>query len=232
MRFNAVRVGLMVLAVCPVGRAAEHVTFKNGFEQDCVRHEVVGDKVRLYFAGKGAEANFQDLSADSVLRVEEIADVPVIADAPPTVVAPKAPNAELTKAEMKEMLAHAGDAHNIDADLLASVVRAESGGQVKAVSRTGAKGLMQLMPGTANEMGVEDAFRPEQNIAGGTAYLDALLTRYHDNVVKALAAYNAGPGAVDKYHGVPPYRETQAYVARVIREFNRRKQMALVARSE
>jgi soluble lytic murein transglycosylase-like protein len=133
---------------------------------------------------------------------------------------------------MKEMLAHAGDAHNIDTDLLASVVRAESGGQVKAVSRTGAKGLMQLMPGTASEMGVEDAFRPEQNIAGGTAYLDSLLTRYHDNVALALAAYNAGPGAVDKYHGVPPYRETRAYVARVIREFNRRKQMALVARAQ
>jgi soluble lytic murein transglycosylase-like protein len=232
MRFNAVRVGLMVLAVCPLAHAAEHITFKNGFEQDCVRHEIVGDKVRLYFAGKGAEANFQDLSADSVLRVEEVADVPVSADAPQTAVAVKTPGAELTKAEMKEILAHAGDAHNIDADLLASVVRAESGGQVKAVSRTGAKGLMQLMPGTANEMGVEDAFRPEQNIAGGTAYLDTLLTRYHDNVALALAAYNAGPGVVDKYHGVPPYRETRAYVARVIREFNRRKQMALVARAQ
>jgi len=232
MRLNSARIGLMVLAVCPLGYAAEHVTFKNGFEQECARHEVVGDKVRLYFAGKGAEANFQDLSADSVLRVEEVADVPVIADAATTTVTAKTPDTTLTTAEMKEMLAHAGDAHNIDADLLASVVRAESGGQVKAVSRTGAKGLMQLMPGTANGMGVEDAFRPEQNIAGGTTYLDALLTRYHDNVALALAAYNAGPGAVDKYHGVPPYRETRAYVARVIREFNRRKQMALVARAQ
>ena len=232
MRFSAVRVGLMVLAVCPLGRAAEHVTRKNGFDVDCVWHEVVGDKVRLYFSAKNAEANFLEVAADSVVRVEEVADVPVIADVAQPAVAVKTPTAELTKAEMQEMLAHAGDAHNIDADLLASVVRAESGGQVKAVSRTGAKGLMQLMPGTANEMGVEDAFRPEQNIAGGTAYLDALLTRYHDNVALALAAYNAGPGAVDKYHGVPPYRETRAYVARVIREFNRRKQMALVARAQ
>ena len=129
------------------------------------------------------------------------------------------------------MLTHAGDAHHIDEDLLACVVRAESGGQVRAVSRVGAQGLMQLMPGTASAMGVADAFQPEQNIAGGTAYLDALLTRYHDNVALALAAYNAGPGAVDKYHGVPPYRETRAYVARIIREFNRRKQTALIAQT-
>jgi soluble lytic murein transglycosylase-like protein len=107
------------------------------------------------------------------------------------------------------------------------VVHAESGGQVKAVSRTGARGLMQLMPGTASELGVKDAFVADQNVEGGTKYLDALLTRYHDNIALALAAYNAGPGAVDKYHGVPPFRETRAYVSRVIREFNRRKTVLL-----
>jgi soluble lytic murein transglycosylase-like protein len=127
---------------------------------------------------------------------------------------------------MQTMLTHAGDEHNIDADLLASVVKAESGGHARAVSRVGAQGLMQLMPATAGELGVHDSFQPEENIAGGTAYLDILLTRYHDNVALALAAYNAGPAAVDRYHGVPPYRETRAYVARVIREFNRRKQIA------
>jgi len=110
----------------------------------------------------------------------------------------------------------------VDEDLLASVVKAESGGNVHAVSRTGARGLMQLMPGTANELGVADSFQPEQNVRGGTTYLDALLTRYHDNMALALAAYNAGPLAVDRYHGIPPYHETQAYVARVIHEFNRR----------
>jgi soluble lytic murein transglycosylase-like protein len=81
---------------------------------------------------------------------------------------------------------------------------------------------MQLMPGTARQLGVADSFAPDQNVRGGTAYFDALLTRYHDNIALALAAYNAGPSAVDRYHGIPPYRETQLYVARVIHEFNRR----------
>jgi hypothetical protein len=212
----------------------EHVTLKNGFELDCVRREAVGDKVRLYLAGNGkapaGDSNYLEVAADSVIRVETVADVPepeaAVMPSPVTIMT--AP----TKEEMHEMLAHAGAAHHIDEDLLASVVRAESGGRVRAISRTGARGLMQLMPSTASAMGVDDAFEPEQNVAGGTAYLDALLTRYHDNVALALAAYNAGPGAVDKYHGIPPYRETREYVARVIREFNRRKQIALIAQTK
>ena len=127
------------------------------------------------------------------------------------------------------MLARAGEQHNIDADLLASVIKAESNGNALAVSRAGARGLMQLMPGTASTLGVQDSFAPEQNIRGGTAYLDQLLTRYKDNIALALAAYNAGPIAVDRYHGIPPYRETRAYVARVIREFNRRKLATLAS---
>jgi hypothetical protein len=235
MCFKTFALGTVLMAaVCPLTHAAEHVTLKNGFELDCARREAVGDKVRLYLIEKGgavADSNYLEVAADSVVRVETIADVaePVVAQkiqGPVTIMT--AP----TKEEMHEMLANAGEAHHIDEDLLASVVRAESGGQVRAVSRTGAQGLMQLMPGTANAMGVQDAFQPQQNIAGGTAYLDTLLTRYHDNVALALAAYNAGPGAVDKYHGVPPYRETREYVARVIREFNRRKQMALVAQAK
>ena len=81
---------------------------------------------------------------------------------------------------------------------------------------------MQLMPDTAAGLGVQDSFQPEQNVRGGSTYLDSLLTKYHDNLAMALAAYNAGPEAVDKYHGIPPYSETRAYVARVIHEFNRR----------
>ena len=121
------------------------------------------------------------------------------------------------------MLAKAGEQHHLDADLLASIVHAESGGNPHAVSRTGARGLMQLMPGTATGLGVKDSFRPEENIRGGTAYLDSLLVKYGDNLAVALAAYNAGPAAVARWHGVPPYRETRAYVARVIHGFNVRR---------
>jgi soluble lytic murein transglycosylase-like protein len=219
-------------AACPVARALEHVTLKNGFELDCVRREVIGDKVRLYLTGAASAGDsYLEVAADSVMRVETTADIPqpvVTTKVMEAAVVPATP----TKEEMRQMLAHAGAEHNIDADLLASVVRAESGGQVRAVSRAGARGLMQLMPGTATAMGVDDAFQPQQNVAGGTAYLDILLKRYHDNLSLALAAYNAGPAAVDKYHGIPPYHETREYVARVIREFNRRKQMALIALSK
>lgn len=231
-RFRSIlfAVGVMA-ALCPFANAVEHVTLKNGFELDCVRREVVGDKVRLYFAGEGSAAaggaGYLEVAADSVVRVETVVEAPE-AVAPVKIPSPMPIAAAPTKEEMHEMLAHAGAQHNIDQDLLASVVRAESGGQARAVSRTGARGLMQLMPGTATAMGVDDAFRPDQNISGGTAYLDSLLTRYHDNLALALAAYNAGPGAVDRYHGVPPYRETREYVVRVIREFNRRKQVAAV----
>ena len=107
-------------------------------------------------------------------------------------------------------------------DLVRAVVQVESGYNARAVSSAGAQGLMQLMPATAASMGVKNSFQPQQNVSGGSEYLDELLTRYGNNLAMALAAYNAGPEAVDRYHGIPPYPETHAYVARVIHEFNRR----------
>jgi hypothetical protein len=223
----------LLLAVMPA-HAALHVTLQNGSEFDCTRQEAIdGGKVRLYLFPTGPQDvrddDYVDVAASAVSRVETEPD-PVFAVAA-AVPAVSGKTTALTQAEMQGMLVNAGSRHNVDADLLAAVVKAESAGQVRAVSRTGAEGLMQLMPGTAKQQGVADAFRPEQNIAGGTAYLDELLTRYHDNVALALAAYNAGPAAVDRYHGIPPFHETQAYVARVIREFNRRKQIAMQAAS-
>jgi hypothetical protein len=217
------------LVLSPMVQAAEHVILRNGFELDCTRQEVHGDHVRLYLASADHSntTNYMDVASDAVVRVEMIPEPLPNVEAPSADTGIHGPSATtLTKEEMHTILASAGTEHNIDADLLASVVKAESGGRVRAVSRMGAQGLMQLMPATAHQLGVENAFEPKENIGGGTAYLDMLLTRYHNNVALALAAYNAGPAAVDRYHGIPPYAETRAYVARVIREFNRRKRSA------
>ena len=111
----------------------------------------------------------------------------------------------------------------LDADFIASVIRAESGGNANAVSPKGARGLMQLMPGTANQLGVKNSFDAAQNVDGGVRYLIQLLQQFNYDVAKALAAYNAGPQRVAEYKGVPPYRETRAYVARIIRDYNRKK---------
>src|SRR5204862_1166347 len=100
---------------------------------------------------------------------------------------------------------------------------AESGFKPHAVSPKGAQGLMQLMPHTASQLGVANAFDPKANVEGGTRYLRELLERYNFDLVKALAAYNAGPHRVEQYRGVPPYYETRAYIARIIRDFNRQK---------
>jgi hypothetical protein len=209
---------LALLGAVPAVHAAEEVTLTNGFHLLCDHREETGGKVRL-FTSKGS-GNFVEVDAAEIASVNTVPDPPAVTAPGEGITEPK-----LTDADVHQLISKAGASHNLDVDLLASVVRAESGGNIHAVSRTGAQGLMQLMPGTAAELGVADSFRADQNINGGTAYLDALLVRYHENLALALAAYNAGPAAVDKYHGVPPYRETRVYVARVIREFNRRKQL-------
>lgn len=108
---------------------------------------------------------------------------------------------------------------NVSLPFLVAVIAVESAGKVKARSHVGAQGLMQLMPATARRFGVSNAYAPAQNIRAGAQYLDWLLRRFGDDAVLALAGYNAGEGAVDKYSGVPPYRETRAYVAKVAGAF-------------
>ncbi len=208
--------GLAGMASMVQAHASERITLRNGFEIRCNHHDQAGDRVRLYLSS--GDDNYIEIATDDVAGVEIVADPPP----PPIVAAPHVHDARLSTADLGEMLAKAGHQYNLDVDLLASVVKAESGGNAHAVSRAGARGLMQLMPGTASGLGVQDSFKPDQNVRGGSAYLDALLTHYNDNMALALAAYNAGPAAVDKYHGIPPYHETRAYVARVIHEFNRR----------
>src|SRR5262245_41131120 len=122
--------------------------------------------------------------------------------------------------DLSALAAAAARKHGLDPELVMAVAQVESGLNAGAVSRKGAQGLMQLMPPTARDMGVTDAFDPLQNLEGGTRDLRELLSRNDGDLKRALAAYNAGPGAVDKYKGVPPYRETLAYVRRVLEKYS------------
>jgi soluble lytic murein transglycosylase-like protein len=214
-RFHPVPIAAAVALACiaaPAAHAFDRVTLRNGFSYDCAHREALADgRVRLFLNSENS--SYIDLPA---AEIESIATLPDPPAAAPKTSAP-------ANADVRSLLSHAGEEHDIDVELLASLVHAESGGHAHAISRTGAQGLMQLMPSTAHNLGVKDSFQPDQNINGGTAYLDALLKKYHDNLALALAAYNAGPAAVDKYHGIPPYRETRTYVARVMTEFKRRK---------
>jgi soluble lytic murein transglycosylase-like protein len=225
IRLRLLAAGLILASLSAAAHALERVTLRNGFSYDCARREALDDThIRLFLASSGSSAssatNFIDLPTQSIAAIEILPDPIIPEPAQPAAASTPEPS---TMPDVPTLLSKAGAQHNIDAELLASIVHTESGGRANAVSRAGARGLMQLMPGTAQQLGVSDAFRPDQNIAGGSTYFDDLLTRYHDNLALALAAYNAGPAAVDRYHGIPPYRETRAYVARVMTEFKRRK---------
>lgn len=197
----------MVLTGMASASAAELAVLKTGFTVRHESREVVGAVTRLHLPGN---AGFVDVPTD---QIETFA----ADDAPP--LAPEV----AAEPDIPSLVREAGTRHGIDPEFVASVVRAESGFNVKAVSPKGARGLMQLMPDTATRLGVSDSFDPAANIEGGTRFLRELLERYDGDAIKALAAYNAGPGRVETYRGVPPFRETRAYIARIIQDYNRKK---------
>ena len=127
---------------------------------------------------------------------------------------------KVPREEINNLIEEYASKNNLDKDFVKSVVRHESGFNVEATSRCGAMGLMQLMPSTAEGLGVTNAYDAEQNIAGGTKYLKGLMDRFDNNKELALAAYNAGPNAVKKYGGIPPYKETQNYVKNIMKTYN------------
>ncbi|WP_317995165.1 lytic transglycosylase domain-containing protein [Vulcanimicrobium alpinum] len=130
------------------------------------------------------------------------------------------PNAPVAPAQIDALVAQNASAWQVDPALLKAVIANESAFDANATSKVGAQGLMQLMPETAAAMGVRDAYDPVQNVAGGARYLRGLLDRFGGNERLAVAAYNAGPGAVEKYGDVPPYAETQTYVNNVLASFD------------
>jgi hypothetical protein len=195
------------LAVATVNASASDLAvLHNGFSIRHQRREVVGSVTRLYM---GADQNgYVDVPTNEIDHFE-----------PDLSLQPAAHNPQ----ELSGIITTASDHYHLDPDLVNSVIHAESGFNAKAVSPKGAQGLMQLMPKTASKLGVSNAFDPAANVDGGTRYLRSLLEQYHFDLIKALAAYNAGPQRVEQYHGVPPYYETQAYIARIVRDFNRKK---------
>ncbi|HEX3585895.1 MAG TPA: lytic transglycosylase domain-containing protein [Candidatus Angelobacter sp.] len=131
--------------------------------------------------------------------------------------------------DLDQVVREASSKNRLDPDFVSSVIRAESNFKTHAVSKKGAQGLMQLMPSTAAQLGVADPFDPRANVEAGTAHLSALLDRYNNDPIKALAAYNAGAHRVKQYNGVPPYRETRDYINKIVRDFNARKRAQMKA---
>jgi soluble lytic murein transglycosylase-like protein len=226
--------------------ALEIAQLRNGFTIPHRSRELRGSTVRLYM--DEAKKSFVDLPAEQIQSYSTQPDPDPPAQASNTTAqaaqaqtssAPSAakaetvapPTPEIAVKSTDQIVREASAVQGVDSDFIHSVIQQESGGNSKAVSRAGARGLMQLMPGTAAKLGVTDSFSPEQNVHGGARYLRELLERYHGDAIKALAAYNAGPEAVDRYRGVPPYRETQLYVQHVVRQYNRKKQNSATSKT-
>jgi len=131
--------------------------------------------------------------------------------------------------DLDQVVREASNKNRLDPDFVSSVIMAESNFKTHAVSKKGAQGLMQLMPATAAQLGVADPFDPRANVEAGAAHLSALLDRYNNDPIKALAAYNAGAHRVKQYNGVPPYRETRAYINKIVRDFNAKKRAQMKA---
>jgi Transglycosylase SLT domain len=223
---------VLIIAGCSIAHAADLAVLRNGNSIRHERRQIVGSVTRLYLSDTAS--GYIEIPTDQIEKFErDTAPPPVKPQLPATrsVQTPRpaavatlpTTSPVLDRTSLDKVVNGAGQRHQIDPDFISSVIRAESAFNSRAVSKKGAQGLMQLMPQTASQLGVANSFDPNANVEGGTKYLRELLEKYNFDVAKALAAYNAGPHRVEQYRGVPPYYETRAYIARIIRDFNRRK---------
>ena len=203
---------LTVFAAAAWMQAADHVVLKTGFRLSAERLEKLDGVYHLHTAGGVIQV--REDQVDLIEHDDYTPPPPVVA------VAPVVAAIEKPKLTIHQMVTNAALHNGLPPEIVHSVARAESAYQANALSPKGAIGVMQLMPDTAASLKA-DPNDPEQNIEAGARYLRELLERYNGDSVKALAAYNAGPGAVDKYGGMPPYRETITYVDRVLRNYSK-----------
>ncbi len=216
-------VATLALLATAVPASAEIVFLKSGRTLSVKSHRVDGERITLTLRGGGEvtcdktvvdkieadEVPYVELPVEKVEKVEQIQETPagglIQQDRP-----------VLDGTPYAEIIAAAAEAHGVDPMLVRALIQVESGYRPRARSPRGAMGLMQLMPSTAREYNVRHPFEPKANIEAGIKHLKTLIDRFGDDVGLALAAYNAGPGAVEKFNGIPPYRETRSYVSRIL----------------
>lgn len=201
--------------------SSDVAVLKNGFSIRHERRETVGEATRLYVGTD--QSSFVDVPTAQIDHFEAEPEVAASSVRPQTSGPEIQRLAARPEIDLNQVVNDASGRYRLDPDLVTSVIKAESDFNAHAISSKGAQGLMQLMPGTASQLGVPNAFDPRANVDGGSKYLRELLEKYNFDLIKALAAYNAGPQRVEKFGGVPPYYETRAYVARVVRDFNKKK---------
>jgi soluble lytic murein transglycosylase-like protein len=204
----AISTAVLALAAVSAG-STELAILRNGFTIRHAQREARGAVTRLYL-NENAD-DFVDIPTEEIVGYEKL-------ESPPPPVSSTAPAVTL-----EEVISAASSRNHLDPDLVVSLIHAESGFNAGAVSPKGAKGLMQLMPRTAAQLGVKNSMDPTANVEGGTRYLKELLDMYRNDLIKTLAAYNAGPERVALYRGVPPYSETLKYIARILSDFSDRK---------
>lgn len=197
---------MILLSSCVPARA-DYVVLRSGARLNVTGYEILGDRYKLHVQGGVAEVPVEDIVAIEPEEIFEPSTGPLN-----------------DKTPFQKLIRDAAARYNLDPTLIHSVISIESNFNPKAVSHKNARGLMQLMPRTAELMGVKDSFDPGQNIDGGSHYLSGLLKKYKNDLTLALAAYNAGPDTVDKYgRRVPPYLETMKYVQRITKTYAKLK---------